>query len=53
MKELYSIDTDYACFGIIAENGIVIEAAPTAKWTIGKSLHYVLEWYKIYKKESQ
>ena len=47
MKEiLYHIDIDYACFGIIAKNGIVIEAAPISKWALGKSINDVLNYYK-------
>lgn len=43
---LYSIDTGYACFGIIEDNGVVKEAAPIANWSIGKSIQFVLSYYK-------
>jgi len=45
MEELFWISTSYATFGIVAENGIVIETAPIAKWAIGKKIGYVLLYY--------
>jgi hypothetical protein len=42
----YYIDTGYAFFGIIAKRGVVVEAAPIAKWTIGKNIEDVLTYYK-------
>lgn len=47
---LYYIDTHYACFGIIEEGSKVVMAAPIAKWTIGKSIVEVINYYKIKKK---
>lgn len=35
------IETNFACFGAIVENGIVIEIAPIAGWTKGKAWAYV------------
>lgn len=52
MQKLYSIDTGYANFGIIAENGIVVEAAPIANWTVGKRIEYVLDYYRTKKRAS-
>jgi hypothetical protein len=43
---LYYIDTGYACFGLVAENGIVIDAAPIARWTLTKKIDYVIMYYK-------
>jgi len=37
METLYWIDVNYACYGIIVKNGIIIEAPPIAKWATGKS----------------
>jgi hypothetical protein len=47
---LYHIDIAYACFGIVEKDGVVVEAAPIAKWTIGKEINFVLEYYKFRKK---
>lgn len=47
---LYYIDTHYACFGIIEERGVVINAAPIAGWAIAHSIDEVLHYYKTKKK---
>jgi hypothetical protein len=47
---LYSIDTGYAYFGIVEENGVAIEAAPIAKWCVGKNIDYVLKYFRENKK---
>lgn len=47
---LYQIDTGYACFGISEKDGIVTDAAPIAKWTIGKDINFVLEYFRYRKK---
>ena len=47
---LYHIDIGYACFGIEEEDGIVVNAAPIAKWTIGKEIGFVLNYYRFRKK---
>lgn len=43
---LYYIDTGYACFGVEEKDGIVISAAPIAKWSIGKNITKVLKYFK-------
>jgi hypothetical protein len=42
----YQIDTGYACFGIVLRGGECIEAAPIAKWMIGKSFTEIATWVK-------
>lgn len=42
---LYRITTDYACFGIIAQDDRIIKAAPIAGWTIGKRVYHALKYY--------
>lgn len=38
MKELWWIDTGFACGGIILQNDLVVETAPIfRKWFLGKS----------------
>lgn len=46
MKRLISIDTKYASFALIAEDGVIVEAADIAKWTVGKSMQRACQWYK-------
>ncbi len=46
-ETLYSIQTSYATFAIVAGrySQVVIDAAPIAKWAIGKSIASVLRYY--------
>lgn len=44
--DVISIDLPHACFGIIVEDGIVVEAAPIARWATGKLAREVLLYYK-------
>lgn len=44
------VDTDYACFGLIAKKGVVVEAAPIARWALGKNLAVVCNYYKTQKR---
>ena len=38
LTRTFWVDIGYACYGIIAENGRVIDAAPIASWMIGRTL---------------
>ena len=49
-EELYQIDTGYACFGIVVENGIVTRTAPISKYSLGKRVEQVLSYYRNVKK---
>ena len=40
------IDLEYATFGLIEKNGIVVEAPPIAKWAVGKRMASVLTYYR-------
>lgn len=42
----YWISLDFATFGLIATGDIVTQAAPIARWTIGKPLAEVLAYYR-------
>lgn len=42
----YWISLPYATFGITEQDGIVREAAPIAKWCVGKRLDTVLSYYR-------
>lgn len=35
---------DYACYGIEVEGDRVVDAAPIARWMIGKTLDEVTRW---------
>ncbi len=43
-EQLYWIDIGYACFGIVAKDGTVIDAAPIVRWMIGQSLANIKPW---------
>jgi hypothetical protein len=43
---LYHIDVGYACFGLIVEDGIVVDAPPIARWTLTKKVEDVIMYYK-------
>jgi hypothetical protein len=43
---IIQIDCKYGCFGLIAKEGKIVEAAPIAKWTLGKSAKYVLYYFR-------
>jgi hypothetical protein len=38
------VDLPYACFGIEVEGGVVVDAAPIARWMIRKDFHDVADW---------
>ena len=46
MMCLMQIDVGYACYGITTNNSVVVDAAPIARWMIGKSIIYVSDWVK-------
>jgi hypothetical protein len=39
------VSLPYATFGIKTENEIVVEAAPIARWSIGKQERYVMNYF--------
>lgn len=43
-KTVWSIDVHYACYGIVEQDGRVIEAADIARWMTGKTLTEVWRW---------
>lgn len=48
IKLLISIDTGYACGGIIINGkGKVIQTCPIYKWMLDKPIKQVLKWHKI------
>ena len=43
---LYYVNLPYACFGIEAVGGSVVNAAPIARWMVGKLLATVEHWVR-------
>ena len=35
-----------ACFGIREEDGVIVEAAPIARWTLGKTKREVVKYFR-------
>ena len=46
MEDLIRIDIDYACFGLVIKDNKVVEAAPIARWCIGKDKDYIIKYWK-------
>jgi hypothetical protein len=46
MPELKEVKLGYACFGIEVDDGKIVNAAPIAKWMIGKSIVAIERWVK-------
>lgn len=48
MKKLWSLDTKWACGGVITnENDIIIEGAPIFRKFIGKNVNWLGKIYKV------
>jgi hypothetical protein len=45
MNKAYQISLKNMCFGIEAENDVIVRCAPIAEWAIGKKLRHVLKYY--------
>ena len=43
---LVRVETDFATFGFIVKKGVVVEAAPIAKWSIGRSGKSVVKYWR-------
>jgi hypothetical protein len=43
---LYRVVLSYACYGVWVENGVIVDAAPIARWAIGKSISYFEGWVR-------
>ena len=44
MTKLIWVSLPYATYGIEVDNGIVTDAAPIAKWMVGKDTQFVKSW---------
>lgn len=51
LNKVYWINVQYGCFCIESRGGIVVEAADIAKWTKGKNIDFVLDYFKKKKAE--
>lgn len=43
-EQLLWIDLPYACYGLVIEDNVVMDAPPIARWMIGKHVIYVANW---------
>lgn len=44
--ELHRVSNEFYTFGLIVRKGRVIKAPPIAKWTKGKELKWVIDYYQ-------
>lgn len=44
-RVLLQITTNYCCAAIAVEDGIVVEAAPILRWTIGKTDVFIYDYF--------
>lgn len=44
---VYRVKLSYACYGVITLCDLVIEAAPIAKWAVGKHLKVLVSWVNM------
>lgn len=49
ISELVRIENSYMCIGITIIDGIVVDAPPIAKWTLGKRYDAVKNYYETKK----
>lgn len=42
----FYVSLTYATFAVRSDKGVIIEAAPIAKWTIGKTIGEVYDYFK-------
>ena len=40
------VSLPYATYGIAVKGGVVVDAAPIARWMVGKSETYVADWLR-------
>ena len=40
------ISLDYATFGLVMHGGIIIDAPPITRWTLGKRERYIATYYR-------
>lgn len=45
MSQTIRVTLSYACFGLEVEDGIVTEAAPIARWAVGKRVEDVKAYW--------
>lgn len=40
------VNLSYACYGIAVQGGRVVDAAPIARWMVGKDSRYCADWLR-------
>jgi hypothetical protein len=48
MRRLYQVSLPHATFGFEVCDGVVVRAAPIAKWAVGKTADWVISYYLRY-----
>jgi hypothetical protein len=43
-QQLYWVDVHYACFGLLIASNRIVDAAPIARWMVGKTTQEVKPW---------
>jgi len=43
---LFHVVLTYAAFGMVEKNGIVVDAAPIARWTLGRRISFVRDYWR-------
>ncbi len=46
MSDLYRVEAPHYVAGFIVEDGVCIEAAPILGWSEGKTLRYLLSYFR-------
>lgn len=47
IKKWIRMELPYACFAIVIENGVCVEAPPIAKWMMGRKYENICAWVNI------
>lgn len=43
-QETWRIELSYACYAVEVAAGVIVDAAPIAKWAVGKQISWFVRW---------
>lgn len=43
-ERLYLINLDYATYGIVTHDDIVVQVPPIARWMVGANIYKIMSW---------
>lgn len=46
MRQLCQVTLYYACYGIVVDDDRIVEAAPIARWAVGKPFAEFVAWVR-------